>query len=497
MSIRTALARPFTRIATAIAGEALEGSVRPGPWSLPITGATWSVNAPSYGGFWNAWQMGGEPWGPGPQRATAEACKALYAGAVSMCPVGHYVKLPNGGRRRVDSSDLSRILLNPNDYQTWCDFIAESIRCMLDDGNAYALATHNNRGEVAELHPFDPALCQPFVLPEGEIGYVLGGNPITDADPEGFGALNWNGRVGVWPARHVLHFRLPSYRSRRPSFLWGESPLVATLGTDEILRRLTAMLDDKHPKAVATVEHNASREQVAELRDRIKEAYAGGGIPVMNGGAKLEAWRGANLTPKDVELLEFLRFDREEILAAYHVPPPLLGLDKASTGTTTELVLLWKETGLGPLTENIEQKLGKFFRLKGYPHEFVEFDLDSLLRGDEKARIETAVRAIQGGLLSINEAREREDRPAMPFGHEPRVQQQVVPLSAAAAIERPGQPAPPMPPAGGVPLSAPIEESSRPRIRRIARLTAREEVETIERLMREETLRRRPPMGSA
>jgi hypothetical protein len=47
----------------------------------------------------------------------------------------------------------------------------------------------------------------------------------------------------VWPARHVLHFRLPSYRSRRPSFLWGESPLVATLGMEEILRRLGALLD--------------------------------------------------------------------------------------------------------------------------------------------------------------------------------------------------------------------------------------------------------------
>jgi hypothetical protein len=285
MSIRTALARPFTRIARAIAAKALEGAPR--PWSLPITGVTWSVGAPSYGGWVNGWQLGGEPWGPGPQKATAEACKALYAGAVSMCPAGHYVKLPNDGKRRVDSSDLSRILLDPNGYQSWSDFVSESIRCMLEDGNSYSLAVRNNRGEVADLHPMDPALSWPLVTPEGEIGYVLAGNPIIDADPERYSNPAWAGRGYVWPARNVLHLRLPSYRSRRLAFLWGESPLLATLGVDEILRRLTAALEQKHPKAVAVLDQVASREQVEQIRDRIKEAYNAGGIPVMSGGGQV------------------------------------------------------------------------------------------------------------------------------------------------------------------------------------------------------------------
>jgi HK97 family phage portal protein len=436
--------------------------------------------------------------------ATVEGCKALYAGALASCPIAHYVKLPNGGKARIDNSDLARIFLKPNDYQSWFDLISEVVRCLLDDGNAYCFAARNRRFEVDELHLMDPRMSFPVVMPDtGDIAYTLGGNDVIDAQLDEFGYVRGY-RQALVPARDVLHFKLPSYRSaRRPTFLVGDSPLVAMLGMDEILRRLSTLLDEKHPKAVATIEHQASKEQVEQLRDRIKDAYGAGSIPVMSGGAKLEPWRGANIMPKDAQLLEFMQFSREEILAAYHVPPALLGLDRASSGTTSELFLMWKQAGLDPLVENVEQRLDKFFGLRGYPHEFVEIDLDSLLRGDEKSRIETLARGVQSGIFSPDEARNREDLPSVPggWGQEPRVQQQVVPLSAAAAINPdplgPAPAVPPAPPAAGVPSAARVEASSRPQIRKIARLSASEETEEIERLMREESLRRKQPLGNA
>ena len=230
MSVRSALARPLTRIASAIAGKALEGAPRPGPWSLPTSGVTWSVGAPSYGGWVNGWQLGSEPSGPGAQSATVEACKALYAGAISSCPIGHFVRLANSGKARVDTSDASRIFRSPNSYQTWSDFIAEAVRCLLDDGNFYALATRNARFEVAELHPMDPRISAPGVAPEtGDVVYALGGNPIVDTWPDDVFGYARSGRYALTPARDVLHIKLPSYRTaRQPTFLIGESPLVCS-----------------------------------------------------------------------------------------------------------------------------------------------------------------------------------------------------------------------------------------------------------------------------
>lgn len=53
------------------------------------------------------------------------------------------------------------------------------------------------------------------------------------------------------------------------------------------------------------------------------------------------------------------------------------------------------------------------------------------------------MRGVQGGVISPNEARNMEGFDSVPYGDEPRCQQQVVPLSAAAAI--PSAPAAPGP----------------------------------------------------
>jgi hypothetical protein len=57
-----------------------------------------------------------------------------------------------------------------------------------------------------------------------------------------------------------------------------------------------------------------------------------------------------------------------------------------------------------------------------------------LLRSAMKDRVEALARGVQGGIYAPNEARRLEGLPDVEFGDEPRVQQQVVPLSAASAI---------------------------------------------------------------
>jgi hypothetical protein len=94
---------------------------------------------------------------------------------------------------------------------------------------------------------------------------------------------------------------------------------------------------------------------------------------------------------------------------------------------------------------HVEEAFGLTFELKGQPDEYVEFDTKALLRSAFKDRIEGLARAVQGGIFSPNEARNSEDLGNVKFGDEPRVQQQVVPLSAAGQI--PASPAPPASPA--------------------------------------------------
>jgi hypothetical protein len=91
------------------------------------------------------------------------------------------------------------------------------------------------------------------------------------------------------------------------------------------------------------------------------------------------------------------------------------------------------------------------------------------LRSAFKVRIEGLARAVQGGILAPDEARALEGYAKVPggYGKEPRVQQQVVPLSAAEKIPAaPGPGAPPAAPAPGNGQSEGLSDADRKRIRR-------------------------------
>jgi phage portal protein BeeE len=160
---------------------------------------------------------------------------------------------------------------------------------------------------------------------------------------------------------------------------------------------------------------------------------------------------------KDAQLAEILKISDEHIALAFRIPQQILGYGAhVPRGSAEVLMSEWIATGLGFALNHVEESFGVLFALRGQPDEYVEFSTDALLRSAFKDRIEGLARAVQGGIFSPNEAREREDLPSVAYGDEPRVQQQVVPLSAAQHIvAKPGG-------FGGGPPPAPGPEPSPP-----------------------------------
>src|SRR6516164_2072408 len=113
-----------------------EGSYRPGPYYLPVTGG-WLPDGASI----NWWQEGHIPlYTNSMASAMVEACVSAYAQTVAMCPGGHWRANNKGGRERVTNSALARIMHYPNDYQSVSDFMLAMTRHFYQYGNAYALA---------------------------------------------------------------------------------------------------------------------------------------------------------------------------------------------------------------------------------------------------------------------------------------------------------------------------------------------------------------------
>ena len=437
------IANVFPR-ASAFVRRAAEGQTRPGPYFLPVSGGWLSAEM---GQYLNWWQLGGDVQGTTSRSSIIEACLSAYSQTVAMCPGDHWREEEDGGRKRLTTreSALTRILRKPNEYQTISDFLLNLVRSLYLDGNAYALALRNDRYEINQLHLMHPRMCSAQVSVDGEnIFYNLAGNEIVD---------RLVGPGLVVPQRDVLHVKLASSRN----MLRGELPLLAAAldiaaGDAMKQQQISFYMNQARPSTVLTTDLVLTSDQVTMLRDRWNEQSRGlnaGGTPILTAGLKPHTLL---MSAEDAQLAEILKLTDERVALTFRIPLQILGLVGGAASNTEALMQQWIASGLGFCLNHVEEAFGKLFNLRGVPEEYVEFDTSALLRSNLQERIEALARGVQGGIFSPNEARLREGLPKVEYGDEPRVQQQVVPLSAAAAIPpAPGPGAPPgQPPASGL-----------------------------------------------
>jgi HK97 family phage portal protein len=416
--------------------KAAEGAYRDGPW-MTMNGFI----PASWGQYQNFWQLGYTP-GMSTTSAMVEACVSAYAQTIAMCPLQHWHDLGNGGREEVTTSALSRVMRAPNDYQTRSDFLLNLVRSLYLQGNAYALALRNNRYEISSLHLMQPNMCwaQPF---EGEIFYSLGGNTVIDNRLLELDLLPTT--LSAVPARDVLHVKLhtPTINPLRGETPLGAAALAIAASNSAMAQSANFYANMSRPSGVLQSEKEFTRPQINELRAQWNEQSQGlgaGGTPILGWGLK---WEPVSVAPKDTQFVESMRMSDAQIAEVFRIPLALIGSEAQPMGSTEALMNLWISTGLGFALDHIELAIDRTFGLdRGATGEYSEMDSKVLMRSAFKDRIEGLARAVQGGIYSPNEARAAESLPAAKAGNEPRVQQQVVPLSFATQ-----QPIPPAAPA--------------------------------------------------
>lgn len=414
----------------------------PGPYSDPAayTDEGWVP----YSWPLNFGQIGYDPIDGG-WNAVVYSCIMLYARTIAQLPGQHRRVLPNNAHETVTNSALSRILLKPNDYQTRSDFLLNMVTELLSEGNAYAFATRNARFEVDALYQMPSKSCRALYAPNGEVFYSVGGNPILDyrQDPAFTTGQRW-----IIPQRDILHFCGPS-KPNDPKK--GESPLVAgglpimmSSGGGSYFGRFYKNMS--RPSGVLSTENNLTGEQVAELRKRWDEVTKGpniGGTPILSNGLK---WQQTAMTSTDMQIAESMKLSKQDIAMIFGVPLALVNdMTGATYNNVENLIMMWLRQGLGYYVDAVELAFDKLFGIER-DQEYTYLDIDeALLRPDFKTRIEGYARAVQGGIYAPDEAREKEGLKKVDGGAEPRVQQQMVPLSYGAKMQPAPLPAPPVP----------------------------------------------------
>lgn len=171
----------------------------------------------------------------------------------------------------------------------------------------------------------------------------------------------------------------------------------------------------------------AAKRASSDIQSATQEiAKSGGNILAMPDGHKLEP---LGTDPEKMQMIESQRFAVEEVARIYSLPPTFLqDLTHGTFSNTEQQDLHFVKHTLKRWVEQLEQEMNLKFFGRG-SNRFVEFNVDGLLRGDYKTRMEGNSTAIQTGQLTPNEARKMENRPALEGGDQLYIQGATVPLN--------------------------------------------------------------------
>lgn len=143
-------------------------------------------------------------------------------------------------------------------------------------------------------------------------------------------------------------------------------------------------------------------------------------------GYKLEP---VGIDPAKGQMIDARRFQVEEIARAYQLPPVFLqDLTNGTYSNTEQQGAILVKHLIGQWAEALEEELNLKMFGRGRGNRYVEHNLDGLMRGDFAARMSGLSQAIQTAILTPNEARALENRPAKDGGDELFIQGATVPL---------------------------------------------------------------------
>ena len=152
-----------------------------------------------------------------------------------------------------------------------------------------------------------------------------------------------------------------------------------------------------------------------EHYERLKESFASA-FSKQNAYKPIILEEGSKFTPvfsanKDSQLLELKQFQVIEIARLFNIPPHKLGdLSRATFSNIEQQETNYMVQTIAPLTTKIEQALNRFLlREDEWGHFYFKFNVNAVLKADISTRWDSYTKALQNGVMCVNEVRELEE----------------------------------------------------------------------------------------
>jgi HK97 family phage portal protein len=333
----------------------------------------------------------------------ALACIRIIADTEASLPFFTYRRLTRGKEKATDHYLYSILHDIANPEMSAFTYRRTITAHTASRGNGVSEIEFDGAGRVKALWPLNPDKVELQRDPVSKKLYYFYSLPESEGGH----------RVRL-PAERILHIKWLSQNG-----LWAMSPVqiakesfAISLAAQEFMARFFS--NDASPRGALETPNALSDKAYDRLKEDFEDRH--GGLDKSHRFAILEEglkFNPISLSPQDIMLLDLMRFGIEDVGRIWGISSDMLNMaDKAATYASVEQFgIRFTSHTVRPWTVNWEQEIHRSLLTNSERKEyFVEHNLDGLLRGDFKTRMDGHSVAIQAGFETRNEARELENK---------------------------------------------------------------------------------------
>ena len=334
------------------------------------------------------------------QVSTVYACVRVIAETIASLPLGVYEEEAGGSRKATEHQLYHLLHDEPNPEMTSFVMRETMLTHLLLWGNSFSQIIRSGRNKIIALYPLLPDRMEVDRDSKGKLTYTY-----TNAD-------GLQVKLDPMDVLHIPGLGFDGIMGYSPIAL-EKNAIGLGIAAEEYGSRF--FQNGARPSGVLT--HPNTVKDPKRLRENWNAAYGGSA----NGSKIAILEESMTFTPislpnNEAQFLETRKFQVEEICRIFRVPPHLVGnLDRATFSNIENQSIDFAVHTIRPWLVRIEQAMNRtLFTESEKGHFYVQFNIDGLMRGDYKSRMEGYSIGRQNGWLSANDIRALENMNPIP-----------------------------------------------------------------------------------
>ena len=335
------------------------------------------------------------------QMTAVYSCVRILAEAVAGLPLHLYRYKEDGGKEKALDHPLYNLLHDePNPEMSSFVFRETLMTHLLLWGNAYCQIIRSGRSQILGLYPLLPDRMEVDRDSAGTLTYTYSAN---------------SGQTVKLRPEDVLHIPGLGFDG-----IMGYSPIALeknAIGLGLAAEEYGSKFFSNGARPSGILTHPNTVKDPKKLRDSWNAAYGGSN----NSGRVAVLEENMSYTPismpnSEAQFLETRKFQVSEICRIYRVPPHMVGdLEHATFSNIEHQSISFAVHTIRPWVVRLEQAMNRaLFSDKEKGIFYVRFNMDGLMRGDYKSRMEGYAIGRQNGWMSANDIRELENMNPIP-----------------------------------------------------------------------------------